>query len=68
MFNPYFSEPREALEKPHNTEPWNGLMHRLHNLDGDDLFLLLLVFLLIREGQQEERWPLVAALIYCVLT
>lgn len=69
MFNPYFSQVQDALLVPKNEGP--GSIHQLFagigSLDGDKLLLLLLIFVLLQEGRQEERWPLVAALIYCMM-
>ena len=71
MFNPYVSEPAQALRPvPRRNAPGGlleGLMGRLRNLDSDDLLILLLVYLVSREGEEDGIWPLVAVLIYLML-
>lgn len=36
-------------------------------MDSDDLLILLLVYLLVKEGEQDGIWPLVAAMLYLML-
>ena len=69
MFNPYFSQVQDALLVPKNEGPGGiqQLLAGISTLDGDKLLLILLIFILLPEGRQEERWPLVAALIYCMM-
>lgn len=72
MFNPYVSQPAEALRPvQHRGTPsgglLDGLLGRLSRLDSDDLLILLLVYLLCRDGEEDGIWPLVAALLYLLL-
>lgn len=73
MFNPYVeqSEPY-PLSAPSGVEgkpsrQTEGLLGRLGRLDSDDLLILLLIFLLAREGEGDALWPLVAAALYLML-
>lgn len=68
MFNPYLSSPHAMLE-PMPAPPGreDGLLERLSNLDNDDLLLLLIIFLLMKDGKQGSIWPMAAALIYLML-
>ena len=70
MFNPYVSEIQGALRPVRRKKTDLGLgnlMERLSHLDNDDLIILLLVFLLARQGDQDSFWPLAAALLYLIL-
>lgn len=69
MYNPYYFSPQEALRKPRHQESSTGLLSSLGqlNLDGDSLLILVLVLLLLREGGG-DHWPLILALLYCVIT
>lgn len=67
MFNPYFSQVQDALSVPEHKRTGNDLLAGLKALDGDKLLLLLLIIIFLQEGQQEEHWPLLAALIYCLM-
>lgn len=70
MYNPFFQEPAQMLEKKEvsvGQNPMDGFVNRLRELDRDDLLILLLIFLLFRDGNQDNLWPLLAALVYCML-
>ena len=70
MFNPYVSEVQRALRPARQQKQDLGLgklMERLGHLDNDDLIILLLVFLLARQGDRDSFWPLAAALLYLIL-
>lgn len=70
MFNPYVSEVQGALRparQPKSDPGLGKLMDRLSHLDNDDLIILLLVFLLARQGDKDSFWPLAAALLYLIL-
>lgn len=44
-----------------------GILRRLRGLDEDDLLLLMILLLLMKHGEWEGQWPLLAAVIYCML-
>ena len=70
MYNPYFHEPIKMLERKTDSgfsAPLRSLINRIQQLDSDDLLLLLLIFLLFRDGERDHLWPLLAALVYCML-
>lgn len=68
MFNPYISEPAQALEPiSKRQEPLGGFLNQIRQLDGDDLLVMLILYLLLRDGKQDELWPLLGALMYCIL-
>ena len=71
MFNPYFQDPVQMLseQKDHRAgeNPMEGILKRIKGLDSDDLLLLLLIVILIRDGCREEVWPLLTALVYCMI-
>lgn len=69
MFNPYVGEPAQCIHpvKGEKSNALNGILERLGRLDSDDLLILLLVYLLAKEGDQDGIWPLVAALLYLML-
>lgn len=68
MYNPYYLSPQEALRKPKYQGSTVGSFPILgqRNLDGDSLLMLVLVFLLLQEGGG-EHWPLILALLYCIV-
>ena len=70
MFNPYVTGIQTALRPARQQKKDGGLetlLSRLGQLDNDDLIILLLVFLLARQGDPEGFWPLAAALLYLIL-
>jgi hypothetical protein len=70
MFNPYLAAPSQALEQipPHKKKDGPlRLPERLKKLDSDDLLLMLIIYLLMKEPDKDELWPLLAALAYCIL-
>lgn len=70
MFNPYVTGIQAALRPAGQQKQelgLNTLLGRLGQLDNDDLIILLLVFLLARQGDTEGFWPLAAALLYLIL-
>lgn len=71
MYNPYVSSLSSALQPvSRGKDPLGGLgglLGRLGSLDSDDLLLLLMIYLLIKDGEQDNIWPLAAALIYLML-
>lgn len=69
MFNPYFSQVQDVLRMPEQQRPTSpgGFSPERKALDGDRLLLLLLIVVLLQEGRQEEYWPLILALIYCMM-
>lgn len=70
MFNPYVTGIQAALRPVHRQPADLGLetlLRRVGQLDSDDLIILLLVFLLARQGDPEGFWPLAAALLYLLL-
>lgn len=70
MFNPYVMGIQTALRPARQQKRDAGLetlLSRLGQLDNDDLIILLLVFLLARQGDPEGFWPLAAALLYLIL-
>lgn len=70
MFNPYVTGIQAALRPVHQQKRDMGLetlLSRVGQLDNDDLIILLLVFLLARQGDPDGLWPLAAALLYLIL-
>ena len=69
MFNPYVGEPAQCIHpvKWEKRSGLDGILERLGRLDSDDLLILLLVYLLAKEGDQDGIWPLVAAMLYLML-
>ena len=70
MFNPYFHDPSRMLQQSSSSgsqNPLEGILNRIRRMDSDDLLLLLLIVILVKDGCREDVWPLVAALIYCVI-
>jgi hypothetical protein len=68
MFNPYVSPLSEALHPVSEAPgPLSGLQARLQGLDRDDLLILLLLYLLLKEGPEDRLWPLLGALLYLLL-
>jgi hypothetical protein len=70
MFNPYLATPRQALEQIPPRKAAEGhqrLLERLRKLDSDDLLLMLMIYFLMKEPNKDELWPLLAALLYCIL-
>lgn len=70
MYNPYFHEPIKMLERKTDggfSAPLHSITNRIQQLDSDDLLLLLLIFLLFRDGERDYLWPLLAVLVYCML-
>ncbi len=70
MYNPFFQDPAQMLEQNKKSKGQNsmgGFMERLRGLDRDDLLILLLIFLLFQDENQDNIWPLLAALVYCML-
>ena len=71
MFNPYFHESGGILECSSgrkNENPVDMILQKFKRLDNDDLLILMLIFLLFRDGKRESIWPLLAALVYCMLS
>lgn len=70
MYNPYLhgigSFLRPVTEKGAGGL-FGGILQRLRCLDEDDILLLLILFLLMKNGEREGQWPLLAAMIYCIL-
>ena len=68
MFNPYVSRPEDALRPVRRPPPGpEGLLDRLGRLERDDLLILVLIYLLAKEGEPERIWPLVAVMLYLLL-
>ncbi len=69
MFNLYVEEPHHALQPvpERQSGPLDGILGRLGKLDRDDLLILLLIYLISREGEEDSIWPLAAALLYLIL-
>lgn len=69
MFNPYVSSAAKSIHpvKGERAGGLEGILGRLGRLESDDLLLLLLVFLLVKEGDQDGLWPLVAVMLYLML-
>lgn len=62
MFNPYFESP-----SPQQPSVTGGLKEKLSKLDGDDLLILCLVFILARRTSKDDIWPMIAVALYCFL-
>lgn len=68
MFNPYLNRPEQMLEPIRKRQaPLDGIVKKLKTLDRDDLLVLAILYLAMGEGKQEELWPLLAVLLYCIL-
>ncbi len=68
MYNPYLHSPEQMLEPVREQKsPLEGIIRKLRQLDTDDLLVLLLIYLLIQDGRKDDLWPLLGALIYCIL-
>lgn len=70
MFNPYVMDVSGALEPAparHGKDPLRGMMDRLGRMDSDDLLLMLIIYLLVKDGNSDSIWPMIAALIYLML-
>lgn len=71
MFNPYISSAGQSLRlitgKGSTGSGLDGILRKLGNLDSDDLLILLLIYLLAKEGEQDGVWALVAAMLYLIL-
>ncbi len=68
MFNPYVSAPGSALRPVSGSGPGPGsaILGRLNRLDSDDLLILLLIYLVLRQEDQ-GIWPFVAMGLYLML-
>lgn len=66
MFNPYVGSVSQSLHKPSEKTGGGvgGILGKIGELDRDDLLMLLLIFLLVKEGEQDGLWPMVAAMLY----
>lgn len=69
MFNPYVGAAAQFIRPVKGAESHGlgSILSKLGNLDSDDLLILLLVYLLAKEGDQDGIWPLVAAMLYLIL-
>ena len=70
MFNPYFHRPQQMLERKRDDpsrQHLEGLLRRVGHLDGDDLLLLMLIFLIFKDGEKDNVWSLLAVLVYCMI-
>ncbi len=69
IYNPYFSGPEEALlpVPPRSPGLLDGLTDRLKHLEGEDILLVLLLVLLLKNDQDRRLWPLIGALAYLLL-
>lgn len=68
MFNPYLNRPTQMLEPVTGKQDLlGGIMKRFRELDSDDLLLMLIVYLVMKDGKRDDVWPLLAALLYCIL-
>lgn len=66
MFNPYLAPPESALQ-PVKGGGLGGILRRLETLDADDLVILLLLYLLAKDGEGDGIWPLAAVMLYLLL-
>ena len=69
IYNPYFSAPGEVLQPvaPQTPGPLDGLLGRLKRLEGEDILLILLLVLLLKNDQDRRLLPLIGALVYLLL-
>lgn len=74
MFNPYVGSAAQSIRPAAGKQASGGLgaglgsiLSKLGNIDTDDLLMLLLVYLLVKEGEADGVWPLVAAMLYLIL-
>lgn len=70
MFNPYLSSLTSALSQvpsQKGSDLLGGLLSRLRNLDSDDLILLLILYLLLKDGKEGSLWPMAAVVLYLIL-
>lgn len=69
MYNPYLNTTKQMLEPVRERKGlMEGLVTKLRRLDEDDLLLMLIVYLVVRNGDRDDVWPLLAALVYCILS
>ena len=70
MYNPFLNSTAEMLEPVYRRKK-DGFMERIFgrisSLDGDDLLIMLIIYLIMKDNEKEDIWPLLAALLYCVL-
>lgn len=70
MFNPYLSSLTSALQQvpiQRDKDLLGGLLSRLRSLDSDDLILLLILYLLVKDGKDGSLWPMAAVVLYLIL-
>lgn len=70
VFNPYLMSLGSVLQPVSasgSKDPMGAIFSRLRKLDSDDLILLLIIFLLVKDGDRDNLWPMVAALLYLIL-
>lgn len=70
MYNPYLSSIGAFLRpvtRQRSGSLFGGILNRLRHLDEDDLLLILILFFLMKNGDKEGQWPLLAAIVYCML-
>lgn len=69
MYNPYLNTTKQMLEPVNGTRDiTGGILRKLHQLDSDDILIMLIVYLVMRDGKKDDIWPLLAALMYCFLS
>ena len=69
IYNPYFSSTEEALRpiSPQNSGILDGILDRLKSLEGEDILLILLLVVLLKNDQDRQLLPLIGALVYLLL-
>ena len=69
MFNPYVGSAAQWIRTVtgKGAGSLGGILSKLKQIDNDDLLILLLIYLLIKEGDQDGIWPLVAAMLYLLM-
>ncbi len=71
LYNPYLGPVGEMLEPVRGnsgrSDPLGGILKGLSRLDGDDILLMMIIYLVLRDGEKENLWPLLGALLYCML-
>lgn len=75
MFNPYIPGIRPELQPlppagpppGPGSGPLDGVLERLSHLERDDILIGLLVYLLAKDQEGDNLWPLLAAALYLFL-